>query len=662
MSRIGILSTRSTSQLSANSLLSALRRTQLQMLRAQNEISTGKAVAKPSEAPAKAASILLLQRRLAEREQHDRNLQHASGVLDNTDNALANATDLLIETRGIASSQVGIGSNTDTRRNQATVIDAQIKSLIDMGNRKYQDVALFGGSFSPANGGNVFTDKLGGIQYVGQRSNLGTDAGLDDPLSFNSNGVDAFNALSTRVRSLIDLNPQATAATRIADINGALNGGFHGGAVVVDIDGTAVTVDLTDAANLGDVATRVNNAINGVDNTAGSLAISGSGFSLTAAAGHTIGISELGAGVAAADLGIKIAATASTVAGGDVDPRLTEYTTLASLGPAIDWAGGLRITQGSVTKVADLSTATTVQDMMSAINKLDVGLRLEVNDDANSLNLVSEISGINLSIGENGGTTAEDLGLRTFATGTLLSDFRHGAGVDNPAGDDFEIRLHDGTIVTVNLDGAASVADVIGRIQTAATANATNGGLPVVLNVGAPGAVGTDINIGLAATGNGFVIEDGTAGAQAFRVVQLGQSLAADNLGIYQNAGTGSTINGTDNSPVRVDSIFSHLMALRDALMNDDSSGITVAGGDIERDTERLAQARADVGVRAQRVTQQQERSGDMKIVEQSMVSTLQDADPTEVITRFTQLQQQMEAALSVGARNLQMSLLDFLR
>src|SRR5690349_9118597 len=115
MSRIGILSTRSTAQLSANSLLSALRRTQLQMLKAQNEISTGKAVAKPSEAPAKAASILLLQRRLAERDQHERNLQHASGVLDNTDNALANATDLLIETRGIASSQVGIGSNTDTR-------------------------------------------------------------------------------------------------------------------------------------------------------------------------------------------------------------------------------------------------------------------------------------------------------------------------------------------------------------------------------------------------------------------------------------------------------------------------------------------------------------------------------------------------------------------
>jgi flagellin-like hook-associated protein FlgL len=214
----------------------------------------------------------------------------------------------------------------------------------------------------------------------------------------------------------------------------------------------------------------------------------------------------------------------------------------------------------------------------------------------------------------------------------------------------------------VNLDGATSVADVISRVQTAATSNASNGGVPVVLTVGAPGAAGTDINIGLAATGNGFVIEDGTAGVQAFRVTQLGESLAADNLGIYQNAGTGSSITGTDNSQVRVDSVFSHLIALRDALMNDDSTGITIAGGDIEGDVERLAQARADAGVRAQRVSQQQARSGDMKIVEQSMVSTLQDADVTEVITRFTLLQQQMQAALSVGAKNLQLSLLDFLR
>ena len=44
------------------------------------------------------------------------------------------------------------------------------------------------------------------------------------------------------------------------------------------------------------------------------------------------------------------------------------------------------------------------------------------------------------------------------------------------------------------------------------------------------------------------------------------------------------------------------------------------------------------------------------------MLSELQDAEMTEVITRFVQLQQQLQASLQVGAQFLRTSLLDFLR
>jgi flagellin-like hook-associated protein FlgL len=43
------------------------------------------------------------------------------------------------------------------------------------------------------------------------------------------------------------------------------------------------------------------------------------------------------------------------------------------------------------------------------------------------------------------------------------------------------------------------------------------------------------------------------------------------------------------------------------------------------------------------------------------MLSTLRDADMTEVITKFMQLQQQLQASLQVGAQNMQVSFLDFL-
>ena len=55
MTAIGNISARTTSQLMSAQLLNALQRTQQELLTTQNEISTGVAVAKPSDAPASAA-------------------------------------------------------------------------------------------------------------------------------------------------------------------------------------------------------------------------------------------------------------------------------------------------------------------------------------------------------------------------------------------------------------------------------------------------------------------------------------------------------------------------------------------------------------------------------------------------------------------------------
>ena len=44
------------------------------------------------------------------------------------------------------------------------------------------------------------------------------------------------------------------------------------------------------------------------------------------------------------------------------------------------------------------------------------------------------------------------------------------------------------------------------------------------------------------------------------------------------------------------------------------------------------------------------------------MLSQLRDADLTEVITRFQQLQTQLQATLQTSAQSLQLSLLDYLR
>jgi flagellin-like hook-associated protein FlgL len=103
-------------------------------------------------------------------------------------------------------------------------------------------------------------------------------------------------------------------------------------------------------------------------------------------------------------------------------------------------------------------------------------------------------------------------------------------------------------------------------------------------------------------------------------------------------------------------------MALRDALLADDTNGITEAGESLQADSEAVATARGLVGVRGQRVVEQTTRIEDQQTQTASLLSDLRDADFNEVVSRFQQLQQQLQANLVSGQQMLSLSLLDFLR
>ncbi len=111
-----------------------------------------------------------------------------------------------------------------------------------------------------------------------------------------------------------------------------------------------------------------------------------------------------------------------------------------------------------------------------------------------------------------------------------------------------------------------------------------------------------------------------------------------------------------------MDSVFSHLIALRDALLGDDQLGITIATECLERDISRLAEARATVGVRSRRVTDAVIREEDLRIQDMALRSEVQDLDFTEAALRFSTLQQQLQAGLVTASQVTSMSLLDFLR
>jgi flagellar hook-associated protein 3 FlgL len=633
------------------------------MLQTQIQLATGRILNRPSDNAVAASTVSVLDDFLERREQRLRNLSHAEAALNVGDSALAEASNLLLEAKSIGLSQIGFGSDAQTRANQAQVIDSMISEMVRIGNTQYQQLHLFGGN---ATANPPFEELLGRFQYRGQGDGLVTDIGLSRTVPITTSGSQAFGALSSRVQGDRDLNPTMVADTRLADLNGGRGFGVTLGAINVDVAGTDVVVDLSSADTVGDVANLLQTAIQTIDPgaTVGIDAFTGNRFAILGNAG-IITISDLSTPATAADLGLTGTYNTGGAPGSDVDPRITEQTLISSLGNGGITVplGTIRISNGGQTRDLDLSGANTVQDIMNAVTGLNIGVRVEIHEDGDRLNFINELSGSPasaMSIGEvAGGNTATELGVRSLTGSTLLADFNDGQGVQirtgsvhpitglpDPAADvDFTVTLKDGRSFDVDLEDVTTVQDVLDQINAAAVAAAI---------------VPADFQASLAATGNGIELTDNTAGTTTSVVAQNG-SFAAEHLGILGSTAS-ATLTGEDRATVAVDSVLTHLMMLRDALAANDESGISLATEKLESDITRVTSARADIGVRTNRVIDAVTREEDLKLQETSLKSQLQDLDYTEASIRFATLQQQLQAAYAVTARTAGLSLLDFLR
>ena len=96
--------------------------------------------------------------------------------------------------------------------------------------------------------------------------------------------------------------------------------------------------------------------------------------------------------------------------------RIDDFRTrpIGGSGQALDADGGLIITNGGKTVTLDTSTATTVEELLNLINGAGLGLAAEINATRTGINVRSRLSGADLTIGENGGTLATQLGIRTY--------------------------------------------------------------------------------------------------------------------------------------------------------------------------------------------------------------------------------------------------------
>jgi flagellar hook-associated protein 3 len=252
-------------------------------------------------------------------------------------------------------------------------------------------------------------------------------------------------------------------------------------------------------------------------------------------------------------------AGANPVQAGDFGPL-----TSGGSGQVLDSTSGIILTNGGQSVTLDTSSAVTVEDFMNLINGSDLNLRAEINSTRDGINVRSLLSGADFTIGENGGTTATQFGIRTYTGTTNLADFNRGIGVpttssleqlDTAKLDNLRIVARDGTVLNVNLSGSTTLQDVADKINTAVGNNA---GTTAVLAQLSPN--GNQIDL----------VDSSTASTTTFRVESLAGNQAAEYLGFVAQGSAQST------APIS-DTLGNSLLAGGNVLGND--LKITAADG-----------------------------------------------------------------------------------
>ncbi|HMB94984.1 MAG TPA: flagellar hook-associated protein FlgL [Tepidisphaeraceae bacterium] len=621
---------------------SSINKTEQNLLDIQNQLTTGKKLNLPSDNPGDAAIAMQLRKLLEQRQSFSDNLTNANNQLGEVDTSLGNITDLIQQAQSIASANVGTDVSSDARTSAAAVVDSIYNQLLSSGNQQFQGMYLYGGDLSTS---APFVEANGGVQFVGSSTTLQNTVDENASMSFNVNGADVFGALSSQVQGTADLTPSLTLTTRLSDLRGTGGSGIDLGSVQIGDGTNSGLVDLSKADTVGDVINTINNAHIGT--ITASLSPNGMGLQLSSSgATDNISVNEVGGGTTASDLGILSAngaGVATPLVGGSVQANVTLLTPLANLrgGAGID-TSGLTITNGTTNKTVDLSSATTVEDMLNAINGAGAAVKADINAAGTGINIINPTEGTTMTIGENGGTTATDLGVRSFGPTTQLADLNDGKGVGDVTGNDFQVTDSNGTSFQVDTNGLHTVQDVIDAINNAAS------------------TAGAGVTASFATTGNGLVLTDTAGGGGTMAVAAVNFSTAVQDLGLTA-APVGGVISGSDVNPVEPDGIFTHINELRVALRSNDTSKITEAAQGLQADFDRVVRIRGQAGAKVQEVQSRQQTLDSQNIATKSLLSSLEDVDFTSAISTYQTLQTSLQAALETAGKTLNLSLLDFL-
>lgn len=130
---------------------------------------------------------------------------------------------------------------------------------------------------------------------------------------------------------------------------------------------------------------------------------------------------------------------------------------------------------------------------------------------------------------------------------------------------------------------------------------------------------------------------------------------------------TGDAVFGAANpqppaDPTTPDNLFTVLGGLQTAFSAGDQKQVQNLLGQLGSRMDKILNVRAEVGARSNRIDLMDARIKDLDVNLTELDSKIEDADMAEIITKLQEDQNVYQASLSIGAKIIQPSLLDYIR
>jgi len=642
---------RITNKMMSDQVIFNLQRSLNRYLDLQTDMSSGKRINKPSDDPVGTMRDLDYRTQLSRIDQYQANIDQGMNWLDSYDSILADVNDMLSEAKELGVSMASDNYDASQRTAAANEIQAIFDRVVQLADSQIGGRQMFSGYKTKT---TPFTVYNHGVTYGGDFGKILYEIEASSREAVNLSGAETFLRSFGPLGADSDFNIGVSVGTQLTALNDGAGVDLASGTFTItdnNLVGVSTTVDLTAAppvTTLGEAITRINDSLvaAGMDGTV------------------TVGLSDEGNSLRFTTTRTGLVSSATRIEklrggnGIDLSSGRIQVSNGSGIDVTVDFSGAQ--TLGDVISVFNSAmTANGVNNVAMAVNAAGTGLVIDdtngtpldltisnFSDDDSTAALLgiegfvgASLSGepldpmVSLTVTETTGTTAADLGITGDISGDksgedldprlsvddAIADLRNGVGFD---GNRFTIWQGERSL-TIDLTDPAivTVQDLIDRINN----------------------TGLDITASINASGKGLQIENNDP-TRSLVIQDLDGGRATKQMGLYGSS-----------------DMMGSLMTMIDALKNDDAEAVGLLLANLDEAMAQAQELRAGVGTRTMLFETSQSRLTKLNLSFTKLLSSVEDADLTQVLTDLATLETSYQAALSAAGKIIQPSLLDFL-